>query len=271
MSEIFIGSDNVVTLTGLYDIILADYENAATVVMSLFREPALSVNDAAVAVSEVHRLQLNTHATAGVWTLTYDGQTTANIQWNANLAAIDAAIELLANVAVGDVAVTGNSLDTDPVGNGLIITWKNTLGDVDLMSFDVSGLTGPTQAGTIMIEETKGVLLGVAVDEGGGKVGIPVKGHNLVAGDRVRLANTRNYNTEYLLTDVTNDKVIFTEGYTAETFNGKEKVYLGVPGGCNIAMGYIAASDGIYRGQLPDGMEGVIERSWYYLYFLVLL
>lgn len=267
MSEIFIGSDNIVVLAGLYDIVLKDYvNNADSVKMSLFREPALSINNAAVAVGEVHRLRLDAHATVGTWTLTYDGQTTGAMQYDASLADIDTAIEALSNVEVGDVAVTGNKLDTDPVGNGLVITWKNTLGDINLMSFDVSGLTGPTQAGTTITEDIRGVLLGAAVDEGGGKVGIPIIGHNLAADDRVRLANTRNYNNEYLLTEVTNDKVVFTETYAAETFNGKEKAYLGVPGGCNITMSYIAASDGDYRGQLPDNMEGVIERSWYYLF-----
>lgn len=266
MSEIFIGSDNVVTLTGLFDIILDDYENGATAVMSLFREPALLVNDAAIATSEIHNLRLNAPATAGTWTLTYEGQTTANIQWNATLAAIKTALELLSTIDVDDVVVGGNTLDTNPVGNGMTFTWLNTLGDVNLMSFDVSGLTGPTQAGTTIVEDTKGVLLGVAVDEGSGKVGIPVIGHDLVAGDRIRVANSRNYNVEYLLTDVTNDKVIFTESYVAEVFDGNAKVYLGVPGGCNISMPYVSGSNGNYRGQLPDNMEGVIERLWYYLF-----
>lgn len=268
MSNIFIGSDNVVLLEGLKDIVLDAYVNddVDSVIMSLFREPAILVNRSAVAVGEVHRLRLNVRATAGTWSLTYDGQTASGIQWNDSLADIKTALETLSNIEVDDVVVGGNTLDTDPVGNGMTFTWLDTLGDVNLLSFDVSGLTGPTQAGTTIAEETKGVLLGAAVDEGGSKVGIPVIGHGLVVGDRVRIANSRNYNDEYLLTDVTNDKIVFTESYVAEMFDIEAKIYLGVPGGCNIAMSYVTGSDGNHRGILPDDIEGIVERLWYYLF-----
>jgi hypothetical protein len=47
---------------------------------------------------------------------------------------------------------------------------------------------------------------------------------------------------------------------------GDEKIYQGVPGGCNLTLSYVAASEGSYRGILPDDMEGIIERDWYYLF-----
>ena len=47
-------------------------------------------------------------ATGGTFTLTFDGQTTAPIAFNANAAAIQAALEGLANIEPGDVLVTGN-------------------------------------------------------------------------------------------------------------------------------------------------------------------
>ena len=268
MSEIFIGSDNVVTLVGLKDVVLDAYINADvdSVIMSLFKEPALSISNAAAAVSEVHKLRLDAPATAGTWSLTYDGQTASGIAYDASLSTIKTTLETLSTIEVDDVVVGGNTLDTSPVGNGMTFTWADDLGDVDLMSFDVSGLTGPTQAGTTIAEDTKGVLLGVAVDEGSSKVGIPIIGHGQVAGDRVRIANSRNYNAEYLLTDTTNDKIIFTETYVAETFVGNAKVYLGVPGGCNISMSYVSGSNGNHRGILPDDIEGLIERAWYYLF-----
>ncbi|HVY78589.1 MAG TPA: hypothetical protein VG898_08800 [Solirubrobacterales bacterium] len=43
----------------------------------------------------------------GTFTLTFSGQTTAAIQWNAAAAAVDAALEGLSNIAPGDVEVTG--------------------------------------------------------------------------------------------------------------------------------------------------------------------
>jgi hypothetical protein len=46
-------------------------------------------------------------ATGGTYTLTWMGQTTAPIAWNANAATIQAALEALSNVAPGDVVVGG--------------------------------------------------------------------------------------------------------------------------------------------------------------------
>lgn len=266
MSNIYIGSDNVVTLTGLKDVVADSYVNDAdSVKMSVFKDATLLITSGD-AVQEVQRLLIDAPATAGNFTLTYEGQTTSTIAYNATLAQVKTALETLSTIDSGDVEVTGNTLDTNPVGNGMIFTWKNTLGDVNLITFDVSGLTGPTQAGTTLIETTKGVLAGAAVDESGGIVGIPVLDHDLVQNDRVRIANSLNYNTEYALTGVTNDKIKFSETYAAETFDGNAKVYCGVSGACNISMSYVADSSGNYRGHIPDDAKGIIERAWYYIF-----
>lgn len=46
-------------------------------------------------------------ATSGTFTLTFTGQTTAAIAWNATAAAVQAALEVLSNIAPGDVVVSG--------------------------------------------------------------------------------------------------------------------------------------------------------------------
>ena len=46
-----------------------------------------------------------TNATGGTFTLTFDGQTTAPIAFNATAAAIQAALEALSNIEPGDVVV----------------------------------------------------------------------------------------------------------------------------------------------------------------------
>lgn len=46
-------------------------------------------------------------ATGGNFQLTFQGQTTANIAWNATAAAVQAALEALSNINPGDVLVTG--------------------------------------------------------------------------------------------------------------------------------------------------------------------
>jgi len=65
------------------------------------------------AVNEVQRIQQN--ATGGTFQLTYAGQTTATIAYDATAAAVESALEALSNIAPGDVAVTGGDLDTNAV------------------------------------------------------------------------------------------------------------------------------------------------------------
>src|SRR4029079_4501695 len=50
-------------------------------------------------------------ATSGTFTLTFDGQSTAPLAYNATAAAIQSALEALSNVAPGDVIVTGGRVN----------------------------------------------------------------------------------------------------------------------------------------------------------------
>ena len=245
--------------SALKDAESGEYGDATiTVKMSLFLDPALPVNNAAAAVKELQTLLPDAPATAGTWTLTYDGQEMDPIQWSATTTQIQDALEALSNITAGDVIVEGDKLDTDPVAGGMTFLWKETLGDVNLLTFDFTGLTGPSQAYSTLTETTKGILKGVAVDEGGGKVGIPVIDHNCIANDYVRI-KTKKYNGEYTINSVTNDKIVITETYVAETFKSTGKVYIGVPNGYNITLPYVNESDGDYRGVLPHTLEGLVE------------
>jgi hypothetical protein len=86
----------------------------------------------------------STAATAGNFTLTVNGQTTANIAFNATAAAVQAALELLSTVGVGNVtcvATTGANLG---VNNAVVtITFHSALGGTNLTtSATMGGLTG---------------------------------------------------------------------------------------------------------------------------------
>ncbi len=99
------------------------------------------------AVSEVQTVALatapNNVPDGGTFTLTYRGQTTAAIAWDANAAAIQAALEALSSVNSGDVTVSG------AIGNGATFTFASTLGDVDLLMINSSLTDGgvPVTAG----------------------------------------------------------------------------------------------------------------------------
>jgi hypothetical protein len=93
-------------------------------------------------------------ATGGTRTLTVqvgaNAQTTAPIAWNANAAAIQAALEALSNVAPGDITVAGAGPYTYTMGGNL------GLQDVNPITVNTYGLTGGT---SVFAETTPGVGL----------------------------------------------------------------------------------------------------------------
>lgn len=100
---------------------------------------------------DVQRISIGLTVTAGTWTVTYAGQTTAPIAWNANAAAIQAAIEALSTVGAGNVAVQGGfssaflDLGDDDGGAGarFSLRWKGALAGVTtLVTVNDSLLTG---------------------------------------------------------------------------------------------------------------------------------
>ena len=116
----------------------------------------LNTNEGTAAVSEVQTLTPDAVATAGTFTLTYGGETTAAIAYDApttGVGSIQEALEALSGVSAGDITVGGTTL---AAAGTTTFTFADTLGDVSTISFDFSGLTGPTQAGSTIAETTTG-------------------------------------------------------------------------------------------------------------------
>lgn len=96
--------------------------------------------------NEVNTITANAApATAGTFTLTVNGQTTAGIAFNANAAAVQAALEALSNVAPGDVV----GVDSGPganLGTGshvVTLTWGGAYAGEDVViTANMAGLTG---------------------------------------------------------------------------------------------------------------------------------
>ncbi len=105
------------------------------------------------AVGEVQKLAKTSVATAGNFTLTYDGYTTAPIAFSANIASIQAALVALPNVNTGDIAVSGSRLNQ---AGDTTFTFSSTLGDVSLISINPSSLTPSASSNYVMSENTKG-------------------------------------------------------------------------------------------------------------------
>lgn len=89
-------------------------------------------------VDEVQVVSITGTATGGTFTLTYSGQTTGNIAYDASAATVDAALEALSNIGAGDVAVTGSA------GGPWTVTFGTALAGTNVaeMTGDGALLTG---------------------------------------------------------------------------------------------------------------------------------
>jgi hypothetical protein len=90
--------------------------------------------------NEVQTINLGA-ATAGSITITFDGQATGAIAWNATAAAVQTALESLSNVNPGDVTVTGG-----PLPATITLTFGGQYAGTNVAQVTVSptGLTGGT-------------------------------------------------------------------------------------------------------------------------------
>lgn len=96
-------------------------------------------------VNEVQTLTMTGTPTGGTYTLTYSGQTTTAIAYNANAAAIQAALVALSNIAPGDVVVTGTGPFTVTFGGTLGAT---NVAQLTASSASLTGGTSPTMTPT---------------------------------------------------------------------------------------------------------------------------
>lgn len=83
--------------------------------------------DRAVGTDEVQRATISGTPTGGNFTLTFNGQTTANIAYNATAAAVQTALQALSTVGAGNVTVTGGP----GPGTPYTFTFTNDLGQAN--------------------------------------------------------------------------------------------------------------------------------------------
>lgn len=112
--------------------------------------------------NEKQTISIDDATTDGTFTLTLDSQTTDPIAYNADAAAVQAALEGMANVGVGQVSVTGGpGPGTDWVAE---FTGTLALTDILLMVGDGALLVGGSTV--VIVEETvKGNTAAVTVEE----------------------------------------------------------------------------------------------------------
>lgn len=90
--------------------------------------------------NEVQVLTPGGTISGGTWTITFGGQTTSNLAFNANAAAIQAALEALSSIGTGNVVVTGG-----PISSGTVtLTFQGALGNTNVaqVTCSAASLTG---------------------------------------------------------------------------------------------------------------------------------
>lgn len=90
--------------------------------------------------NEVQNVTIGGAPTGGTFTLTFDGQTTGTIAFNATGATVQTALEALTNIAPGDATVTGSA------GGPYVVTFAGAYAGENVPSLTASatGLTGGT-------------------------------------------------------------------------------------------------------------------------------
>jgi hypothetical protein len=110
--------------------------------------------------NEVQSVTLTGAPTGGTFTLTFDGETTGPIAYNAIGSAVQAALLALPSLRTGDVVVTGGA------GGPYTVTWGLDFSEQDVEALTASGasLTGPGSPYTVTIATpTPGVTGGLDI------------------------------------------------------------------------------------------------------------
>jgi hypothetical protein len=112
-----------------------------------------SVPAATGAVNAQQTVTLTGGPTGGTFTLTFGGQTTSNIAYNAAASTVQTDLQALSSIGSGNATVSGSA------GGPYTVTFIGTLGDAPraLMTASGSGLTGGSSPGVSIASLTTGV------------------------------------------------------------------------------------------------------------------
>lgn len=115
---------------------------------------AVAIDNWIPGTNEKQTIDLTPDPTGGTFTLTFSGQTTAGIVWNASASIVQGALEALSNIAVGDIRCTGGPL---PAGT-ITVEWVGSKAEQDMVALTGNGasLTGAVSS-VVIATPTPGV------------------------------------------------------------------------------------------------------------------
>lgn len=143
--------------------ILQGFHLGATVDAETDGQPSLGADGDDFAGNEIQTVTIGASTTGGTFTLTFGGQTTAPINFNANAATVRGALEALINVGAGQVLVTGGPGPANP----WVVTFRGTLANQNVVQLTGNGsqLTPPgpvivVTSQTGGIDDEDGIVIG---------------------------------------------------------------------------------------------------------------
>lgn len=154
------------------------------------------VNYDGAGTNEVQLVALTRNPTGGTFTLTYAGQTTGAIAYNASAATVLAALEALSNIGVGDVAVTGAA------GGPWTVTFTGALEESNVAEMTGSAasltggddeqqlvtITGAPTGGTFTLTYAGQTTAGIAYNANGATVQTALRLLSNITPDKVTVA-----------------------------------------------------------------------------------
>lgn len=132
-----------------------------SVFIAPYSADGITTLSAGTQANEVQTVTITGTPTGGTFTLTYAGQTTAGIAYNADAAAVQSALEALSNLVPGDVTVGGGP----GPGTPYTVTFGGSLASSNVAEMTASGasLTGGTSPAAAVTTTTPGVGVDLAV------------------------------------------------------------------------------------------------------------
>jgi PKD repeat protein len=163
-------------------------------------------------LSDEQQVVRTTNATGGTFTLSFKGQTTAPLPFNATGAQIDAALEALSTVGANNIQTSGAA--NASAGN-VNVFFRRALSRTDqpLMTADGSGLTGTSPTATAAMGTFNNGSLGTAYPADGGLVPRPT------GDDRRSTLNTNDLRGKILRIKVKDD-ITSADANKADTGSG---------------------------------------------------
>jgi hypothetical protein len=130
-----------------------------SVFISPYSATGITTLTTGAAASEVQTVTITGTPTGGTFRLTYDGQQTATIAYNAIAGAVQTALETLSNLAPGDVTVGGGP----GPGTPYTVTFGGTLASLDVDEMTAThAFTGGTSPNIAVTTTTPGTAVDLA-------------------------------------------------------------------------------------------------------------